>query len=120
MEHSKNHIKKSKFKIDEVTIVLIVAVIAIIVGVYHDRNNQRPMDAEKITSLLMDDHDISFASGGVVNLNKLAEVQKMDYPQLKEYLKTDKDFCLYLVDEKGTIILAKGSSRLTGDGIGCK
>ena len=64
--------KKQNFKIDEVTLVLIVAVFAIIIGVYHDKDRQPAIDAEKITSLLMDDHEISFASGGVVNANKLA------------------------------------------------
>ena len=56
---------KTNFKIDEVTIVLIVAVFVMIMGVYHDKNKNPEIDAEKITGLLMDDHEVSFASGGV-------------------------------------------------------
>ena len=111
---------KTNFKIDEVTIVLIVAVFVMIMGVYHDKNKNPEIDAEKITGLLMDDHEVSFASGGVVNPNKLAEIQKMDYAHLKGYLKVNKDFCLYLEDETGNVILAKGSSKLGRDGISCK
>ena len=68
----------------------------------------------------MDDHDLSFASGGVVNSDKLALIQKMDYDHLKDYLNVNSDFCLYLEDEKGEIILAKGSSKLNQDGLSCR
>ena len=111
--------KKLNFKIDEINLVLIVAVVAIIFGVYQDRHNHPAFDAEKITGLLMDDHEISFAGGGVVNSNKLAEIQKMEYSQLKSYLKINNDFCMYLQDINGTIIISKGSKKLS-DGVACR
>ena len=118
--HNKNQ-NRPNFKIDEITLVLIVAVIAIIVSVY-DKNSQpnQQIEAEKITGLILDNHEVSFASNGIVDPSKLKEIQNMDYNKLKIYFNARKDFCMYIEDGDGNIILAKGSSKLSKDGINCK
>ena len=70
--------------------------------------------------MLLDDHEISFASNGIVDENKVREVQQMPYSQLKKFFNAKKDFCFYIEDENGNIILAKGSSKLSKDGIYCR
>lgn len=111
---------KSNFKIDEITLVLIVAVIAVAVSVYNKLNEPINMEAEKITEMILDDHEISFANNGVVDENKLRGIQNMDYAQIKKSIKTKNDFCVYIEDENGNIILAKGSQKLNGNGMHCK
>lgn len=111
--------KKPNFKIDEVAIVLIVALLAIAVSFYEQNKKIGPIEAEKISGLFLDGHDISFASGGVINQNKLNQVQNMDYKELKNYLDAKQDFCMYLEDESGNIILAKGSPQLSNDDAAC-
>lgn len=109
---------KSKFRIDELALVLIVAVMAMIAGAYKN-SGMNDTDAEKITEMILDSHAISFANNGVVDQNKLAEIQGMHYEELKKSLKARNDFCVYLEDENGNIILVKGSGKLDGKGISC-
>lgn len=111
--------KKPNFKIDEIMIVLIVALLAVAVSLYENNKKIAPLEAEKITGLILDDHDLSFAGGGVIDSDKLQQVQNMDYKQLKDQLNAKQDFCMYIEDEKGNIILAKGSPKLGQEGIVC-
>ena len=112
--------KKPNFRIDEIVLLLIIAVLAIVVSFYSKRSEPKQLDAEKITGLLMDDHAVSFASNGIVNEYKLQEFKKMDYISLKNTLQVKNDFCVYLVDENGNIIFVKGSSKFNANGIVCK
>ena len=114
---------KSKFKIDEITLVLIVVFIALIIGVYNKipyENQTRIMEAEKITEIILDNHKISFASNGVIDESKLREIRSMSYESFKKSLSIDNDFCILLEDANGNIILSKGSSKLNKDGIYCR
>ena len=111
---------KPSFKIDEIALVLIVAVIAVIVSIYDKNAQPNVIEAEKITGLILDNHDVSFASNGIVDTNKLKEIQNMDYNKLKIYFNARKDFCMYMEDGNGNVILAKGSSKLSKDGINCR
>ena len=118
MKHKKE-IPKPNFKLDELTIVLIVALFAVFVSVYEGSRKINSIDAEKITGLILDSHEISFASGGVVDKDKLRQVQGMDYTKLKNYLNVKQDFCVYLEDENGNVILAKSSPDLGKDSAAC-
>lgn len=111
--------QKPNFKIDEIALVLIVAVMAVIVSVY-DRVNQLPItEVEKLTETILDNYVTSFATNGVIDGDKLDKVQNMDYNDLKNALKIKNDFCVYIEDGNGEIVLAKGSSKLSRDGITC-
>ena len=111
--------QKSKNK--ELMLLLIVAVIGVVVSIIEKSDNQNAkLGAEQIATVILDNHKISFASGGVIDDNKFKEIQNMNYNELKNYLKADNDFCIYVEDEKGNIILAKGSSKLSRDGIYCR
>lgn len=116
---------KSKFKIHEITLVLIVVFIALVIGIYNkgtNKINTKPkiMEAEKITEIILDNHKISFATNGVIDENKLKEIQVMSYESFKKSLSISNDFCILLEDVNGNIILSKGPSKLSGDGIHCR
>ena len=104
---------KKRFKLDEIMLVLIVAIIILAISVYFKESKTTDMNAEEITSLLSDNNDI-------INEDKLKEVQNMDYNEFKDSLNAKEDFCVYIEDDKGQIVLAKGSSKLNGDGIYCR
>ena len=112
--------QKSNFKIDEITLVLIVAVIAIFASIYGKLNKPPGMEAEKITEMILDNHHVSFATNGVIDENKLKEIKNMNYNDFKKSLNAQNDFCIYIEDENGNILLAKGSSKLNGDGLYCR
>ena len=117
--HNRN--SKSK-KFDEITLVLIVAIFIIIVSVYGRINkagDESKTDAEKITEIIMGNHGMNLATGGVIDESKLEEIKNINYADLKKSLNAKNDFCIYIEDGNGNIILAKGSENLTVDGIFC-
>jgi len=108
----KNKKQKLNLKIDEITLVLIVTIISIIVVVYDKINEPIRMEAEKITEMILNEHDISFANNGVVDESRLEKIRNMDYNDFKKSLDAKNDFCVYMEDGNGNIILAKGTDRL--------
>jgi len=103
-----------KLKIDEIMLVFIVAVIAIIVNVYEKNNELAIKEAEKLTENILNSQ-IGFVNNGVIDEYKLKEIEKMDYSTLKKTLNAKNDFCIYIEDENGNVILSKGSPRLSQD-----
>lgn len=120
MKRHNKPIKKTNFRIDEIALVIVVIVLAFLVSVYEKSGDVKKIDAREITEIMMDDHDLSFASKGVIDEDKLIEIQKMDYITLKNQLNVKNDFCMYIEDENDNVILTKGSSKLKGEGIVCK
>ncbi|MBI2659214.1 hypothetical protein HYX05_03915 [Candidatus Woesearchaeota archaeon] len=117
--HKTSQKTKPNFKIDEIMLVFIVAVIAMIAVIYN-KTNTSEMEAEKITALILDDHEVSFANNGIIDENKLKEIQQMNYGEFKDSINAKNDFCVYVEDENGGILLSKGSEKLNGDGIPCR
>lgn len=109
--------RKIDWKVDEITLVLVVAFIALAAGIYSKISNPPVIEAEKITGMLMDRHSVSFATNGVIDQDKLNEIQKMDYNEFKRSLDVKNDFCVYVQDGDGNIIISKGSLALSKDGL---
>jgi len=120
-KHVKEKKLKSKFHVDEITLILIVAFLAIIVSVY-DRslsgksNEPQVLEAEKITNMLLDGRGISFASNNIIDEKKVKALQNMDYSEIKKSMNAKNDFCIYIEDISGNVILAKGAHQLNGNG----
>lgn len=112
--------QKSNFKIDEIMLVLIVALIAMIVSLNNKFDKPSEMEAEKITEIILDNHGMSFASGGVIDESKLNEIKNINYDDFKKSLNAKNDFCVYIEDGNGNVILVKGSSKLNRDGLYCR
>jgi hypothetical protein len=112
--------KKKPFRIDEIVLVLIVVSIAIFVGLFEKSQNVEMIEAEKIITLVLNGNDYSFAKNGIVDEAMILEIRRMEYDELKEKLNVNADFCLYVEDEKGNIVLEKGSPKLRADGFACR
>ena len=110
---------KPKLRIDGMSILLAMGILAVIAVIYTELNKPA-MEAEKITNMILDDHKSSFANNGIVDEIKLEKIRNMDYGDFKKSLNAKNDFCVYIEDENGNLILAKGSAKLNGDGIHCK
>lgn len=118
--HTASPIKRPNFRIDEVALIFLVAAIALAVSFWDKNDGISNVEAEKIAGMIMDDHDLSFATSGVIDENKLNEIKSLDYADIKKSLGARKDFCVYIEDGNGNTILAKGSSKLNGDGLVCR
>ena len=112
--------KKLNFKVDEIALIFIVAIMTMAVNIYDKVTHPKTFVAEKITELILDEQYLSFANNGIVDENKLNEIQNMDYADFKRLLNIKKEFCIYIEDENGNIILSKGSSKFNSDGIYCR
>lgn len=111
---------RSNIRIDEITLVLIVALIALFVGISNQADDSQVTEAEKITGVILGNDGIGFAANGVINDTKMEQVQIMDYEDFKDSLNAKKDFCIYIEDELGNILLSKGDPQLNEDGIYCR
>ncbi|GEM_PF-2870370 len=107
----KNIIAKKNNKV-LVSLVLILAAFLITVVFKYNKNSES--DAEKITETLL------LPGGKVIDGQKLEQINKMDYSDIKKSLNARDDFCLYMEDESGNVVLAKGASSLSRDGLKCK
>lgn len=112
--------KKWKFELNEITLLIILAFIIVVVKFYGTEAESEQMAAEKITAILLDDHDVSFASKGIINEEKLNEIKNMNYNEFKKFINVKNDFCIYIEDGHGNIILAKGSYKLNGNAVYCR
>ena len=101
--------KKKKF--DEITLILIVAVAAILLSIFGKASEPAVQEAIKIRETILVNGE-NFAGSAVIDEKKLMEINTMDYQSLKNSLKIKKDFCILIQDEKGNVILSKGSPSL--------
>ena len=93
---------------------------AVIIVMFEKQNDVPKVDAKRLTNMILDNHDVSLANNGIVSENQLKKIQSIDYNDFKKSLNIDNDFCLYIEDENGNIILSKGSSKLNANGLPCK
>ena len=122
---------KSNFKIDEITLVLIVAFAALIVGVYNKSSSLSSqfhadpgleeysrLEAQKIIDMILNDN--GFGSDGVIDEGELREIKEIEYGNFKDFLDAKNDFCVYIEGGNSNVIVAKGSSKLSFDNVQCK
>ena len=112
-------VKKPGFRIDEIILIAIVVIVAIAVGFYDKTQKVEYVEAEKIINVVLDGGDLGFANNGTIDEAKIKEIEGMDYKELKQKLNAKRDFCVYVEDEKGNIVLAKGSPKLNSNGLSC-
>ena len=106
--------KTRKWKVDELTMVFIVAIAIIALSLLLRKENDAKQSAEEITVRIIGNPNLNLVKNGQVDQSQLNEIQKMDYQQLKNSIQSDSDFCLYIEDENGNVILYKGSDALRG------
>ncbi|HLC62369.1 MAG TPA: hypothetical protein VJI52_05115 [Candidatus Nanoarchaeia archaeon] len=118
MQHA-SKMKKINYKIDEMVLVFVVLVIIIGVSVQEKGKPLQKADPEKILGLVLKGTSVKDGMM-VLDEKKLNELQGMDYNAIKKLLNVKDDFCMYLQDGKGSVLLVKGSPKLSEDGIKCQ
>lgn len=122
---SRHSSQTSKVKLNplcnDISYLLIILIIAIVITMIVTTKlpESAATEAEKITAMILDDHKVSFATNGIVDERKLKEFQTIGYEDFKRSLNIKRDFCIYIEDEKKNIILAKGSGKLSSNGLIC-
>lgn len=57
---------------------------------------------------------IRVVDGNEINISKLNELKNLSYDELKKRLRIEGDFCIYLEDDKGNLVLINNSYRGIG------
>ncbi len=109
---------KPKAKFNEFYLVLAVALL--IIAVHYFIKSPSSENAEKITEMIIHNSKISFASNGIIDNEKLEHIRNMDYYELKKDLNANSDFCIYIEEGNGNIILAKSSENLQKEEASCR
>ena len=111
--------KKKKRSTDKLVLVLVIALIALI-AIFYRKAHTPSADAEKISAMIAGHHGVSFVNNGVIDEKMMKVVSQMDYAELKSFFNVTEDFCIYIEDGRGNLMLSKGTSKLNKDGIYCK
>lgn len=94
-------------------LLLALAIAAMIVAILESIPESQIQTQSRIAKILL----TSAGNGEVIDEEKLTKVMEMDYGSLKNEFQIKKDFCIYIEDENGNIILSKGSPSLKKDGL---
>ena len=58
-----------------------------------------------VNQITNEDSLVNVVDGNEVSVNKLNELKDMGYDELKKRLRVDGDFCIYMEDSDGNVIL---------------
>ncbi|HLC49822.1 MAG TPA: hypothetical protein VJI97_00155 [Candidatus Nanoarchaeia archaeon] len=100
---------KKKKEFDEITLILIVAAAALLIS-FFGREQPAVQEIGRISKIVLNNPGIE--GSGVIDEKKLMEISSMDYDSLKKSLKTSRDFCIYIEDDNGNILLSKSAPSL--------
>lgn len=67
-----------------------------------------------IKQVASEEAPLRIVDGNVVNVSKLNQLKNFSYEELKRTLRIEGDFCIYLEDEKGNIVLINNSYKGIG------
>lgn len=119
MAKSKKRKKRNlrKKRKDNMMLIFIIALIILILSVLNPHQKEY-QEAKKISEKLMSEEGYNLVSGNVIVEEKLDQVIKTPYNELKHNLKVTKDFCVYFEDSDGNIIeLRSGIKGIGSDEI---
>ncbi|MEK6943288.1 MAG: hypothetical protein AABX00_04460 [Nanoarchaeota archaeon] len=105
---------KKKKEFDEITLILIVAAAALLISFFGSGEQPAVQEAGRISKVVLNNPGIE--GNRVIDEKKFMEISSMDYDSLKKSFKASRDFCIYIEDEKGNILLSKSAPSLNKDG----
>ena len=67
-----------------------------------------------IREVAADDSTLSIVHNNEINITKVMELKNYTYDELKRMMRIQSDFCIYLENEKGEIVLINNSYKGVG------
>jgi tartrate dehydratase beta subunit/fumarate hydratase class I family protein len=96
--------KKKEF--NEINLILIVAAAALILSLFG--KSEPSQEAAKIQKAVL----MQISGNAVLDSEKIAKINSMDYQSLKKSFDVRNDFCIFIEDENGNVLLSKGAPSL--------
>jgi len=67
-----------------------------------------------IKQVAAEDANLKIVDNSEINESRIGHLKNIDYDQLKRLLRVDSDFCIYIEDENGNIMLINDSYKGVG------
>lgn len=92
-----------------IAIVVFIGTIFVFYSVIEGKQDSKPEELKDDASIVLknvvsEDPDVGIMDGSVVNETKLQQLLGKDYATIKERIRVENDFCIFLEDENGDII----------------
>lgn len=72
-------------------------------------------DASSVIKQVSNEGDpLSIVSKQEINITKVSELKDMNYDELKSQFRVEGNFCIYIEDEKGNLVMINNSYRGVG------
>tara|TARA_B100000315_G_scaffold25988_1_gene22333 strand:+ start:961 stop:1467 length:507 start_codon:yes stop_codon:yes gene_type:complete len=111
-----------------VAIVIFIGTIFVFYSIFTNNPGSEAKKLEKDASIVLEniaseDPDLGIVDGIEVDVVKLQELLGEQYSEIKDKIRTDSDFCIFLEDEKGDVIyisgepgIGSGNVKISGEG----
>ena len=71
-------------------------------------------DASTVIKAVSSDKSLGIIDDNQINISKAGQLKNISYEELKQRLRVGGDFCIYMEDENGNIVLINDSYRGIG------
>lgn len=111
--------KAQSWSIDIVfgVIVFLVAFFVFFIVLSEDptgKINRLKDEASSIIRQLVSGEELRIVDGTEVNVSRASKLKNTQYDELKRRFRVDSDFCIYIEDSKGNIVIINNSYRGIG------
>jgi len=92
-----------------IAIIIFIGTIFVFYSVIYSKQDNKVEDLQDEASIVLknvvsEDSDVGIVDGTEVNETKLRQLLGEDYATIKERIRVESDFCIFLEDENGDII----------------
>lgn len=111
--------KSQSWSIDIIfgVIIFIVAFFVLYIVLSEDpagKLNRLREEASSIIRQLVSGDELRIVDGTVVNVTKASNLKNTQYDELKRRFRVEGDFCIYMEDSKGNIVIINNSYKGIG------
>ncbi len=114
-------IKKSQsWSIDiALGVIIFMAAFFIFYALLNANPNTRASNLKEEASIIVKevasgDSPLRIVDGNEVNISRLGELKNLSYEELKRRFRVEGDFCIYLEDERGYLVIINNSYKGIG------
>lgn len=112
--------KSQSWSIDiAVGVIIFIAAFLVFYTLFNTNPNTQAANLKQeastvIKQIASEDATLKIVDNNEINISKINELKNMSYDELKRILRVEGDFCLYLEDDKGYVILINDSYKGVG------
>ena len=113
-------LKAQSWSIDIVLgVIIFIAAFFIFYSILNSNPNATASNLKEQASIIIkqtttEGSAVAIINNNEINVSKFSELKNLSYDELKRMLRVEGDFCIYLEDENGNVVLINNSFRGIG------